>query len=78
LLTGVIGLVRAKVASSLNALCWTTPIRNCSVSTGNPSFLNALAADLFKIQTLLTTQLFHNYCVYNFTLSLYSPLLEVK
>jgi len=34
LLTEVIKQVRAKVVSSLNALCRSTPIQNCSVSTG--------------------------------------------
>jgi hypothetical protein len=40
LLTGVIRHVRTKVASSLNALCLSTPIQNCSVSTGSLFFLN--------------------------------------
>ena len=44
LLTGIIRQVRAKVASSLNALSWNIPIQNCSVSTGNPSFLRGASS----------------------------------
>ena len=30
--------------SSLHALCWSTPIQNCSVSKGSPSFLNGTSS----------------------------------
>jgi len=48
LLTEAIKQVRTKVASSLNALCWSTPIEKSSLSTGSPSLNGASSFQLTK------------------------------